>query len=183
MPAELHDHANFRAGRSLVLAYRKHVFERQRLEIEAVAGVVIGRDRLRIAIDHDGLVAIVAQSESRVATAVIEFDSLPYAIRAAAEDDYFFLLSRRGFVFFFVCGIKIWREAFKFCGASVYALINWLQAMLSCADDESFLPRLFRSAAKRPRAVRRRFPCAWHRAELRWESIPWDAFPTRVACH
>jgi len=42
---ELHDHANGRA-RSFVFADGKHVFERERLEVEAVAGVVIGRDRL-----------------------------------------------------------------------------------------------------------------------------------------
>ena len=38
---------------------------RQRLEIEPVGGVVVGRHRLRIAVDHDGLVAGLAQREAR----------------------------------------------------------------------------------------------------------------------
>src|ERR1700676_5196741 len=107
-----------------MLANGEHIFERQRLKIKSIAGVVIGRDRLRIAIDHDGLVPIVAQGESRVATAVIEFNSLPYAIRPTSEDDDFFLLGWRRFVFFFVCGIKIRREALEFRSAVAPALKN-----------------------------------------------------------
>jgi hypothetical protein len=33
-----------------------HVFEGQRLEVEAVGGVVVGRDRLGVAVHHDRLV-------------------------------------------------------------------------------------------------------------------------------
>ena len=35
----------------------EHVLGRERLEIEPVGGVVVGRDGLRIAVDHDGLEA------------------------------------------------------------------------------------------------------------------------------
>src|SRR6202790_1682312 len=113
-----------------MLANGEHVCERQWPKIKSIARCVIGRGHLRIAIDHDGLVPIVAQGESRVATAVIEFNSLPYAIRPTSEDDDFFLLGWRRFVFFFVCGIKIRREALEFRSACVHALINWLQAVL-----------------------------------------------------
>jgi hypothetical protein len=41
----------------------QHVLGRQRLEIEPVGGVVVGRDRLRIAVDHDGLVAGVGSAK------------------------------------------------------------------------------------------------------------------------
>ena len=43
LSAELHDHAIRLFGIDDV----EHVFERERLEVEAVAGVVIGRDGLR----------------------------------------------------------------------------------------------------------------------------------------
>ncbi len=76
-----------RALRSFVLINRPHVFERQRLEVETVAGVVVGRDGFRIAIDHDRLVAVFAQRERSVAAAVIELNSLPDAVGPAAEND------------------------------------------------------------------------------------------------
>ena len=36
----------------LALDHREHVLERERLEVEAVGGVVVGRDGLRVAVDH-----------------------------------------------------------------------------------------------------------------------------------
>ena len=65
----------------------EHVLCGQRLEIEPVGGVVIGRHRLRIAIDHDGLVTRVGQREGGVAAAIVELDALADAVRAAAEND------------------------------------------------------------------------------------------------
>ena len=38
-----------------------HVFERERLEVETIGRVVIGRDRFRIAVDHDRFETGVAQ--------------------------------------------------------------------------------------------------------------------------
>ena len=66
---------------------REHIFVRQRLEVETVAGVVVGRDRFRIAIHHDRLVAVFAKSKGGVAAAVVELDSLPDTIRAAARNN------------------------------------------------------------------------------------------------
>ena len=95
----------------------QHIFERQRLKVEPVTGVVVGRDRLRIAVHHDGLVAIFAQRERRVAAAVIKFNSLPDAVWPAAQDHDFFLWRRRGLIFFLVGRIKIGCEALEFGGA------------------------------------------------------------------
>jgi glycosyltransferase involved in cell wall biosynthesis len=64
----------------------QHVLERQRLEVEAVGGVVVGGDGLRVAVDHDGLVAVLAHGEGGVHAAVVELDALADAVRAAAED-------------------------------------------------------------------------------------------------
>jgi carbamoyl-phosphate synthase large subunit len=59
LAAELHDHAVERSGLLLDAEDFHDMFEGQRFEIEAVGGVVIGRDRLGVAVDHDGLVARV----------------------------------------------------------------------------------------------------------------------------
>ena len=71
----------------------QHVLGRQRLEIEPVGGVVVGRDGLRVAVDHDRFIAGVAQREGGVAAAIVELDALADAVRPAAEDDD--LLARR----------------------------------------------------------------------------------------
>jgi hypothetical protein len=59
LAAELHDHA---VG-LLALDDREHVLERQRLEVELVDGVVVGADRLRVAVDHDRLEAVLASAK------------------------------------------------------------------------------------------------------------------------
>src|SRR5688500_17895418 len=63
-----------------------HVLEGQRLEVEAVRSVVIGRDRLRVAVDHDGLKALFAQGKARMTAAVIELYPLADAIRPRPEN-------------------------------------------------------------------------------------------------
>ena len=60
----------------------EHVLERQRLEVQAIGRVVVGRHRLRIAVDHDRLVAVLAQRHRGVHAAVVELDPLPDPVRA-----------------------------------------------------------------------------------------------------
>ena len=83
LPAEGHDHPD----RLLGLEHVEHVLAREGLEVEAVARVVVGRHRLGVAVDHDGLVAGLAQHEGRVHAAVVELDALPDAVGSRAEDD------------------------------------------------------------------------------------------------
>ena len=73
----------------------QHVLGGERLEIEPVGGVVVGRHRLRIAVDHDGLVAGLLQREGGVAAAIVELDALADAVRPAAEDDDLLLVGGR----------------------------------------------------------------------------------------
>ena len=70
----------------------------ERLEIEPIGGVVIGRDGLRVAVDHDRLVARVAERECRVAAAIIELDALADAVRSAAQDHHLGAVGRRSLV-------------------------------------------------------------------------------------
>ena len=102
-----------------------HVFEGQRFEIQPVRGVIIGRNRLGVAVDHDGLIALIGQGEAGVTAAIVELDPLADPVRAAAQNDD--LLAVRGARFAFdvahdggfVGGIHIGRLRLEFGGAGV----------------------------------------------------------------
>ena len=87
LAAVLHHAGDVAAGGLLALDDGEHVLERQRLEVEPIDGVVVGRHRLRVAVHHDRLVAAVAQGERRVTAAVVELDALADPVRSAAEND------------------------------------------------------------------------------------------------
>ena len=80
----------------LAVAHRQHLLRGERLEVEAVGGVVVGRDGLRVAVDHHGLVAERAEGLGGVDAAVVELDSLADAVRARPEDDHARRVSGRG---------------------------------------------------------------------------------------
>ena len=84
LAAELDDHA---LG-PLLLADGEHVLGGERLEIEAVGGVVVGRDRLRIAVDHHRVATELAGGHRRVHAAVVELDPLADPVGPGAEDDH-----------------------------------------------------------------------------------------------
>src|SRR3972149_4430742 len=71
--------------RPLLLDHVHHVLERERLEVQPVGGVVVGRDRLGVAVDHDRLEPLLLEGEGGGATAGVELDALPDAVGAAAE--------------------------------------------------------------------------------------------------
>ena len=83
LPAEL-DHD---ALRPLARAHREHRRRIERLEVQAVARVVVGRDGLGIRVDHHGFVSERTEGLRSVHAAVVELDPLPDPVRAAAEDD------------------------------------------------------------------------------------------------
>ncbi len=86
LAAELHDDADDRTGLLLGVHDLEDVLERQRLEVEPVGGVVVGRDGLGVAVDHDRLVADLGQRQRGVDARVVELDALPDAVGPAAED-------------------------------------------------------------------------------------------------
>ena len=59
----------------------------ERLEVEAVGRVVVGRNRLRVAVDHHRLVAERPERLHGVHAAVVELDALADPVRARAEND------------------------------------------------------------------------------------------------
>ena len=116
----MHNHAL----RAFTFYYGKDVFERQRLEVKAVGGVVIGGNGLGIAIDHNRLVAIFAQGKGGMAAAVVEFNPLPDAVGAAAENGNLGPVCSLSLVLLFIGRVKIGGEGFKFSGAGIDALEN-----------------------------------------------------------
>ncbi len=140
LSAELDDHSDRCARRCLMLIDFQHVLQRQWLKIETIAGVVIRRNRLRIAVHHHRLETVVAQSKRRVTAAVIKLDSLPDAIRPAAQDDDLLFLGRRRLIFFFVRRIQVRRVALELGRACIHVLVDGLHS--------AFVPKLthFRTA-------------------------------------
>ncbi len=98
LAAKLHDHAMQGAVGSFGIDDLQHVFGRERLEIQTIRGVVVGRHRFRIAVDHDGFVAGVMQREAGMAAAVVELDALADPVRSAAKDDDLVLVGGRALV-------------------------------------------------------------------------------------
>ena len=120
LPAVLHDHAE---GLFDVHDFQ-HVFQRQRLEIQPIRGIVVGRHRLRIAVDHDGLVAVFAQRQRRMHAAIIELDALADAIRPAAQHHDFLAIGRLRFALFLVGRIHIRGVGGELGGAGIHAFID-----------------------------------------------------------
>src|SRR5271168_5148331 len=69
-----------------MLIHAEHILQRQRLKVQPVTRVIVGRHRLRIAVHHDGLVPIFTQRKCRMAAAVIELNSLPDPVRPTPQN-------------------------------------------------------------------------------------------------
>ena len=109
-----------RASRQIV----SDVLARERLEEEPVAGVVVGRDRLGIAVDHDGLVAGGREGERCVHAAVVELDALADAVRPAAEDHDRRLVERRHLVLVLERPVVVRRPGLELGCAGVDGLVR-----------------------------------------------------------
>lgn len=120
LAAVLHDHA---LG-LLQLDDLQHVFQRQRLEVQAVGGVVVGGDGFRVAVDHDGLEAVIAQRQCRVHAAVVELDALPDAVGATAQDHDLVAVARQRFALVLVGRIQVRSAGGEFSRTRVNALVH-----------------------------------------------------------
>ncbi len=128
---------------------RRDVLERQRLEVEAVDGVVVGRNGLGVAVDHDRFVAFVAQRERRVTAAVVELEPLPDAVRPAAEDDDLPPRRRIGLALLLVGAVQVGRERLELRRAGIDALVRGDEPVLGAQRRES-LRRLCRGSSRDP---------------------------------
>ena len=80
----------------------QHVFKGDRLKVQPVGGVVIGRYGLRVAVDHDGFIAVFAHGQSGVNTAVIKLDTLTDTVRTATDHHNLLAITRGRFALFFI---------------------------------------------------------------------------------
>src|SRR5690606_14937375 len=124
LPAVLHDHAL----RLFLVDDLQHILERERLEVQAIRRIVVGRDRFRIAIHHDRLEARFAQRQRRMHAAVVELDPLTDSIGAAAEDHDLLAVRRVRFAFLFIRGIQIRRGGRELGGTRIDALVHGTNA-------------------------------------------------------
>ena len=125
LPAELHDGAH----RLLAPRDLHHVLQRERLEVEAVRGVVVGGDRLGVAIDHDGLDPRRAQGEAGLHAAVVELHTLADAVGPRAEDEH--LLARVGahLVLVLVRRVQVRRVGLELGSAGIHPLEDRVQVL------------------------------------------------------
>ena len=139
LAAELAHDAGDRAGLLLGVDDLEDVLQRQRLEVEPVGGVVVGADRLRVAVDHDRLVAGLGQRERGVHAAVVELDALADAVGPGAEDDHGLLALRAGpHLGLLVVGrVVVGRLGGELGGAGVDGLVDRpdAQGVPDAADD------------------------------------------------
>ena len=156
LPAERHDDA----VRTLRGQHVEHVFLGQRLEVQAVGRVVVGRHRLRVAVDHHRLEAGLAQGERRVHAAVVELDALADAVGTGSEDDDLLAVARADLGLVLVRGVVVRRLGGELGGTGVDGLVG---------RDARRRPRgrSARRTRRRPtgtRAGHRRTRAAWHDA-------------------
>ena len=149
----------------------QHVFQRQRLKVEPVAGVIVGAHRLRVAVDHDRLIAQLLQGKAGVAAAVVEFDALADAIGSAAQDDDLAPVAGLRLVVVLVAAVQIGRIGLEFGRAGIHQVVGGEHAQLLAqaahVSRSVGAPAGRRLTAARCRQLAVAKPCAWPGAGCR----------------
>ena len=120
LAAELDDDTH----RFLRLQDVENVLQRHRLEEELVGGVVVGAHGLRVRVDHDALVPLLAKSEGGVDAAVVELDPLADPVRPPADDDHLRLRRGAGLVLRFVGRVVVGGMGLELRRAGVDELVD-----------------------------------------------------------
>jgi hypothetical protein len=123
LPAELHDHPL----RLLQAHDLQHVLQRQRLEVELVGDVEVGRDGLRVGVDHDGLPPGLAQRERRLHAAVVELHPLPDPVGAAPQDHDLAAVRALRLVLLGVGGVQVRRLRRELARAGVHHVVDGVE--------------------------------------------------------
>ena len=131
----MHDHADGFLHRH----HFQHVFQRQRLEVQAIGSVIVGRYRLGIAVDHDGLVAVFTHRQRGMHAAIVKFDTLTDAVRPAPQHHDFFVAGRLRLAFFLVGRIHIGGVGGKLGSAGIHALEHRAHAQRMAVSAHRFI--------------------------------------------
>ena len=137
LAAELDDDAGDRADLLLRVVDLQDVLERERLEVEPRARVVVGGDGLGVAVDHHRVVAGVAQREGRVHAGVVELDALADPVGTAAEDEHRGPLPRLHLGLLVVGAVVVRRLGRELGRAGVHRLVDRAhpEGVANPADD------------------------------------------------
>ena len=137
LAAELDDDASDRARSLLGGVDLEDVLEGERLEVEPAARVVVGRDGLGVAVDHNGVVARLAQREARMDTGVVELDTLADPVGAGAEDEHRGVLAGRDLALLVVAAVVVGRRGVELGRARVDRLEDrpHSECVTDAADD------------------------------------------------
>ena len=169
LPAELDDAGHLAACLALSLDDRHDVLERQRLEVQTIGRVVVGRDRFGVAVHHHRLEPFLAEAEDGVEAAVVELDALADAVGAAPEDDDLLLRRRLRLVDLLVRAVHVRRERLELGRARIDPLERGHQALF----DSPLPHELFVDAEDagdvgigKPTALQRAQQVGGHLAEL-----------------
>ena len=148
LAAELHDNALDRAHLLLGFVDLEDVLEGQRLEVEAVGHVVVGRDGLRVAVDHDRVI-VLAELLHRVHAGVVELDALADAVGAGSEDDDGLAVAAAQLGLVGVARIVVRRGRVELGSAGVDGLVDRVQAVVPAQFADRVLAGVAQAAQMR----------------------------------
>ena len=117
----------------------EHILQRQGLKIEPVGGVVVGRNSLGIAIDHDGLDSSITQCKGSVYAGVIELHSLTDAIWSTAKDYYLLPLRWDNLCELVVAAVVVRRKGWELPRTGVNRLENRPDPLRIALSSDLFL--------------------------------------------
>ena len=150
LATELNNDACDLSGLALSVVDLEDILEGQWLEVEAICGVVVGGNRFRVAVDHDGLVANAGKLEGRVDTGVVELNALADTVRTRTEDDDLFLLGLRGDLGLssrvqLVCRVVVRSLCFELGGAGIDSLEYGVDVQAPAQLAHAVFPGQFRT--------------------------------------
>jgi len=91
----------------LLLIDAEHILDGERLEVELVRGVIVGRDGFWIAVDHYRLQPLVTQRKGGMHAAIVELDPLANTIGSTAQYHHLATITRGHFVWGVVGRIEV----------------------------------------------------------------------------
>jgi len=107
-----------------------HVLDHQRLEVEFVAGGIVGRDGFGVVVDDDGFIARFADRPDGVYGRIVELDALTDADRTGTEHHDLLLVAHLRLVLVLVGRVEIRHVGTELAGAGVDHLVDREDAVL-----------------------------------------------------
>ena len=117
----------------------QHVFQGDRLEVQPVGGVVVSGHGLRVAVDHDGFVAVFTHGQGRVNTAVVKLDALPDPVGATTNHYDLLSIAGVGLALFLIGGVHVRGVGGELGGAGIHALVHRADAQVVAQLAQAYL--------------------------------------------